>query len=312
MSREERREALFNDLREPAIDALQQDYVAERLGQTGLELVEALESSFVLPRQEDQLIMPEEQIYTDNIGIHPILYTEDLPGTSLGAMLRGDNLRDLQSLLSPARFQTLLRQPLEHSLNVSMLDLWSDDHPTGWMRLIPASLKVKNRIGHDDEDYEVYSRPTIFFVRAQLLLGRWKQNMCPALVVHEVDHALKAEHMDENELGPILRDHQDDKRVMRAAVTLERSAYWVIANMLTSPTESAIDFGHLARAIKGLSPEEAAVYIDGHKKRYKGRDRLRERSLSALALSEVFGNGSPIPSDQEIKAYAAIGAIGYI
>ena len=98
------REHYFNDLRGQTLNLLVQVDAQESLEGQSEEVGRALESSFVIPRKSGMLVLPPEQLPTNNIGVHPVLSSEvRLPGYRSRDLLRPED-REYPCYLLSRRF----------------------------------------------------------------------------------------------------------------------------------------------------------------------------------------------------------------
>ena len=296
MFKELRREAAFNSLREQTWEVLQQDYIAERLGETGLVLTAALESSFVLHQAGGKVVMPDNQRYTDNIGIYPKLATElYMPGIPNDIVLRAHDRQYLQAAVAEKDLGHLLdeffREPRGRRQELAGIER------NGFVTSLLLTLGLEG-----EEARKFYARPTVVLQCGSLILSRIinkNSQVKVAVMGHELDHALMQKDVFENELGSVLNSSDDEQRDWRAAVLLERSGYKVSAALLTPKGSAYDDVADILQALEGKDPVEAGAYVWEH------IHTLEDRHRCPQALTQMFSGNSPIPSDDEIDAYYA-------
>ncbi|GEM_PF-6877903 len=303
MIKEWRREAVFNGLKEITHRELQQGYIAERLGETGEAISAALESSFVLPRYHGTAFTPEEQEYTDNIGIHPVLSMElRHPVLTGDVTLRSHDRQYLQKVLGDSDFEDILDETTVERPHTPKEVINSLSQCAAFI-----TYGSQFRAAEGDR-HSFYYRPVIFVNMARMAIAANLSGRIPLwkamIMAHELDHAVKLSDMKHNELAAVASEYQGHKWLedARTSVLLERSASQVSAAMLVPERYWTSDHSHLTKRMKDMDPRRAGRYIK----------RLRpyhERFMGASALTELFAGDLPVPTDNEVIAYRAAGFI---
>ena len=299
-SADARRQAAFERIQNDTLEVLAYPAVEDALEEQGSLLARALESAFVVPKVAGRLCMPPEQLDTDNIGIHPILFSElRMPAFPV------------MDFLSPA--DKALVQDEER-----LLSGFQSKHQEKQIGRWATIKSIENQDPHvqilgmatdkTEPPTIILARP-IVKIRTTSILGASKLAL-GGLMAHEMDHGLKIRDIDEIFVlrSLLLKSAADRQYAAATAVLFERLAYEVTEKIMSSQAEPPVSASYIYRSISGLSPEEAALAVKAFlpKIAIAGRPRQHDIHLSAImagVLTKTFGDGSDMPTPAEIKAY---------
>lgn len=296
---------------ETSVEVLNRPAIADALGEYGVAIITILENSYMAPRRWGQLVVPAEQLDSNNLAVHPIINSDiRLPRRKGIEWLRPDDRKfvegefpelvrkwhipeDDESVFdaihdrnSPDRFNTL---HVQYSANMLAV---------GGLAMVPAANRM------------LLTAHTIYF-------SQLPKVVMTALMAHETDHA----HVMNELLKPVplidqglLGFSEEDRR--RRSTHIERSSYALqytitqAAKLDTPLTEPTI-----ADRIQHMHPTEAGLWLKSlihHNLPIDAKYFERFISLTAagaVAMTRVFGAGSPLPTTAEVEGYQAMGLL---
>lgn len=282
----------FSYLRDVTCEALAEPAVQDRLGERGKEITSAFDTAFPIERHLGRLMLPQDQLNEDNIGIHPLVRSDlTLPNPyHYLSNPAPDSATSNLTKMSHGSIRGTLMYPFILASHIEAAAICLPKKST----LKPSELP-----------------------RSLILVSPWVHKASPpvtaAIMAHEVDHALAGREATAS-ANPDLDIHGDPYKT-----ALERRAYPISALILEGSGAMPHDISAdgLANMMRGLPPEAAATQLMKFGRKYvksKSMDELRIKGIAshaygAMALTAVFGNGSPMPTTDEVTAYKTAGLI---
>lgn len=286
------------------IEVLESPAVSDVLGSHALALAGMLADSFVPPRRGGELIVPDRELQTENLAVHPVLATElRMPVWGGLAWLRPAD----RELLARQRPDVYAEWADAESLELKPASRWQSlRHPDGIMPHVPIAFDV---VGEDGDDPLVLTDRTMMLMRTPMV-GLCGALTRAAVIAHEADHAWRVR---EQLSGPDYATYQrrrDPFEWGRMRVGLEIPAYGITYAVTSAQKPDWPSVSAVAAGYRHMSAQEAGERAGARRHGPNLRD-LHALAVTALALSQVFGDGSPQATDDEVTAYRAAGLIAH-
>lgn len=278
--------------------------IQDALGEQADAIVDRLSTSFVAPYRNGAIRLPEDQLDTTNLAIHPQLWLEHFHDRNENEWLLPDD-RDWFKSQSAHDYDGMVQAGEAEVRHMGLL---------GKPIANAGALHISSSMAMESDD----GSTRVITSRSLITIGRIRQSKSPldiantaAITGHEVDHSVKAlQEMYGVDYAKFMELRGNEQLVRRQMTRWERSAYNVAYQVVSMAGVSGPTVEEVASLLDTSTPVTAARSIERlESKVLTPPERTRFFSAGALALSHIFGDRSAGVTPGEVAAYLRAGFI---
>lgn len=304
ISREAARRTAFEQLKDESLEILTLPEMEERLGNEFAHIVPAIECSFVLPRKDGVVTIPDEERDSDKIGMHPIL-TRDV---TMPGLRRGDYLHTHDRIKLENEFPIALGRI---SMSGTKISMGSQRITRNIDPYVPNLLISYTKESNGEKQKEIVIERPLVHIPATLLRQEESRTRA-AVIAHEFDHAVRLNKpadypaVKKSAAGQHDPSNKDELRVL-----LERTAYELAARVLEGGRQEQANpfLGVVASGSPEGAIANAAEFYRSNMGKMSRHERIHVVAQLAQAFTTVFAAGSELPTEDEKKAYKALNLV---